>query len=153
MKKQSKTINFILIAIKTEQYAIFEENYVGKDDFDILTSVGVAVYSEDKQIGVFLEIEYLQAEKVVLKIVVSCHFTINEESWLGLLDNEATNIILPRGFFGHLVEITFGAARGVLATKSEGTTFSTFILPIYDIDELIKEDGIFPIIDNNEQTT
>lgn len=153
MKNKSKTIDFRLIAIKTEQYAIFEENYLGNDEFDIRTSIGIAVYNKEKQIGIFLEIEYLQSDKVFVKIVVSCHFSFSDESWGGLLDNEASNIILPKDFYGHIIGITFGTVRGVLASRTEGTTFSTFILPIYHIDDLIKEDGKFSLIDNNEQTT
>lgn len=150
MKKDSKVISVALLSAKTEEFSIFEENFLNANEFDISTSIGVAVYNEEKQIGIFLGVEYLQEEKTLVKILVSCHFGIVDKSWESLLDSEQTNIILPKDFFGHLVGITFATTRGILVSKTEGTLFSTFILPIFDVDGMIKEDGKFSIKGNNE---
>jgi len=149
MENQSNIISFKLQSAKIEKSLINEENYLEAQIFDISTSIGVAVYNTEKLIGVFLEIEYLQSEKMLVNAKISCHFEFTEETWKNMLDIDQSNIIIPKDFFGHLVGLTLGTMRGVLISKTEGTVFSTFVLPIIETSELIKEDGKFSILENN----
>ncbi|MBK9250156.1 MAG: hypothetical protein IPM69_19115 [Ignavibacteria bacterium] len=141
-------IGFTLQSIKNEQFALFNENYVYTDEG--IFSVGVEVkISEDKRIGVFLQSQYLQGDRVVIKIVVSCHFIINDESWISFLDIEESNIVIPQDVLAYLVLVTAGTTRGILFAKTEGTVFSTVIFPAIDGSELIKEDAKIPLKTKN----
>jgi len=141
MKKENTQIGFVLLGIKTEQFAIFEENFSPKKEAGLGTQLQFKLDQENKQIGVFLGFEFIQGKKVFLKIQVSCHFKIEENSWASFVNQN--KLIVPKGFLAHLAMITTGTTRGVLFAKTEATPFSTFIIPTLNVAEMIKEDASF----------
>ncbi len=143
MKKENTQVGFALKGIKTEQFAIFEENYSPKKETSLGTELQFKLDQNNKQIAVFLGFEFLQGKKVFLKIQVSCHFKIEEGSWNSLI--QENKLIVPKGFLAHLAMITTGTSRGVLFAKTEATPFSTFIVPTLNVAEMIKEDVLFDI--------
>lgn len=143
MKKENTQVVFALKGIKTEQFAIFEENYSPKKETSLGTELQFKLDQNNKQIAVFLGFEFLQGKKVFLKIQVSCHFKIEESSWSSLI--QENKLIVPKGFLAHLAMITTGTSRGVLFAKTEATPFSTFIVPTLNVAEMIKEDVLFDI--------
>lgn len=143
MKKENTQVGFALKGIKTEQFAIFEENYSPKKETSLSTELQFKLDQNNKQIAVFLGFEFLQGKKVFLKIQVSCHFKIEESSWNSLI--QENKLIVPKGFLAHLAMITTGTSRGVLFAKTEATPFSTFIVPTLNVAEMIKEDVSFDI--------
>ena len=143
MKKENTQVGFALKGIKTEQFAIFEENYSPKKETSLGTELQFKLDQNNKQIAVFLGFEFLQGKKVFLKIQVSCHFKIEESSWNSLI--QENKLIVPKGFLAHLAMITAGTSRGVLFAKTEATPFSTFIVPTLNVAEMIKEDVLFDI--------
>ena len=143
MKKENTQVGFALKGIKTEQFAIFEENYSPKKETSLGTELQFKLDQNNKQIAVFLGFEFLQGKKVFLKIQVSCHFKIEESSWNSLI--QENKLIVPKGFLAHLAMITTGTSRGVLFAKTEATPLSTFIVPTLNVAEMIKEDVLFDI--------
>ena len=143
MKKENTQVCFALKGIKTEQFAIFEENYSPKKETSLGTELQFKLDQNNKQIAVFLGFEFLQGKKVFLKIQVSCHFKIEESSWSSLI--QENKLTVPKGFLAHLAMITTGTSRGVLFAKTEATPFSTFIVPTLNVAEMIKEDVLFDI--------
>jgi hypothetical protein len=85
-------------------------------------------------------------KKVFLKIQVSCHFTIEENSWTSFIQNENKKLVVPKEFLAHLAMITTGTTRGVLFAKTEATPFSKFIVPTLNVAEMIKEDASFDMV-------
>lgn len=144
MKTENKElIGFLLQGIKTEQFAIFEENYLPKKRVKLGAGLQFKLDPQNKQLGTFLAFEFAQREKIFLKIQVSCHFKIQEDTWNSFLTEN--KVIVPKGFLAHLAMITTGTTRGVLFAKTEGTLFSTFIIPTLNVENMIKEDGTFEI--------
>lgn len=145
MKKENIQVGFELLGIKTEQFAIFEENYNIKKETNLNTELQFKLDQTNKQIGVFLGFEFVQAKKVFIKILVSCHFKIREESWNSFIKENDSKLIVPKGFLAHLAMITTGTSRGVLFAKTEGSQFSKFIIPTININAMITEDASFEI--------
>jgi hypothetical protein len=143
MKKENTQVGFALKGIKTEQFAIFEENYTPKKETGLGTELQFKLDQINKQIGVFLGFEFMQGKKVFLKILVSCHFKIEESSWRSFI--QENKLVVPEGFLAHLAMITTGTSRGVLFAKTEGTQFSKFIVPTLNVAEMIQEDATFDI--------
>ena len=114
-----------------------------KKETSLGTELQFKLDQNNKQIAVFLGFEFLQGKKVFLKIQVSCHFKIEESSWNSLI--QENKLIVPKGFLAHLAMITTGTSRGVLFAKTEATPFSTFIIPTWNVGEMIKEDVLFDI--------
>jgi hypothetical protein len=145
METENTSVGFVLQGIKTEQFAILEENYAPKKEVGLGTGIQFKVDSENKQIGTFLGFEFKQGKKVFLKIQVSCHFKIEESSWSSFI--QENKLIVPKGFLAHLAMITTGTSRGVLFAKTEGTQFSKFIVPTLNVAEMIQEDATFDIVE------
>jgi hypothetical protein len=143
MKKENTQVGFAIKGIKTEQFAIFEENYAPKKETGLGTELQFKLDQINKQIGVFLGFEFMQGKKVFIKIQVSCHFKIEESSWKSFI--QENKLVVPQGFLAHLAMITTGTSRGVLFAKTEGTQFSKFIVPTLNVAEMIQEDATFDI--------
>lgn len=143
--KRDLEVDFSLRQIKTEQFAAFEENYLQKEEVVFNTGVQIKI-NNDKQIGVFLDIRCLQEEKTIIKLSVSCHFEVNEESWSLFFDDEKKNVIIPKAFIAYLASITVGTARGILFSKTENTILSSVMLPEIDVIEVLNKDATVPVI-------
>jgi len=145
MKKENK-VGFALQGIKTEQFAVIKENYnANKKDVGLSTSIEFNLNEDEQSISVFLGFEFSQAKKVFIKIIVSCHFKIDEQSWKGFLDAKHSKMVISKGFLSHLAMLSVGTTRGVLFAKTEGTPFSSFMIPTLNVSEIIKEDASFEI--------
>lgn len=140
MSKQNTSVGFILHGIKTEQFAVFEENYSPKKETALNTQLQFRLNRENRQIGSFLGLEFVQGKKVFMKIVVSCHFRIQEDSWQSFLKPQKALIIVPKGFLAHLAMITTGTSRGILFEKTQGSVFAKFIVPTLNVVDMIPKD-------------
>jgi hypothetical protein len=146
MKRDNTQVGFALQGIKTEQFAIFEENFDNKKETDLGTELQFKLDQKNKQIVVFLGFEFIQGKKVFLKIQASCHFKIIDNSWDSFVLEETSKLVVPKGFLAHLAMITTGTTRGVLFAKTESTPFSKFIVPTLNVAEMIKEDASFDMV-------
>ena len=147
MDKKNSQISFSFKGIKVEQFALLEESYgPTKEEVKLGTELQFKVEQSNKQIGVFASFEFSQAKNAFLKIVVSCHFKIQEESWISLSKLEEQKITIPKGFLIHLAMLTVGTSRGVLFAKTEGTVFSKFIIPTVDVTKMILEDVAINVV-------
>jgi hypothetical protein len=68
MEKENTQVGFKLNGIKTEQFAIIEENYVPKKITDLGTELQFKLNQINKQIAVFLGFEFKQGKKIFLKV-------------------------------------------------------------------------------------
>ena len=140
---ENKNIGFLLIGLKTEQFAIFEDNYSPKKETKINTGLEFKLSSEVRRVGVFTEFTFSQGKNAFVKLQTSCHFNISPESWDSFCSD--SKIVFPKDFMMHLTMLAIGTARGVLHTKTEGTIFNQFLLPTINVEELIAEDVEFNI--------
>lgn len=145
MKEENLKVGFILQFIKTEQFAVFEENYYAKKEVKLNSQFQFKIDQTNKQIGVFLTFEFVQLKKTFLKIIVSCHFKITDDSWNNFVQLNESKLLIPKQFLAHLAMITLSTSRGVLFAKTECTQFSKFIVPLLNVSQMITEDASFDL--------
>ena len=138
---EEKSISFGIIAIKTEQFAVLEEKFSSKKEININTKLEFKISTDNYQFGIFSTFDFIQGNKQLIKLQVSCHFSIAEENWKSFLNEN--QIIFPAGFVKHLAVISIGTARGILHSKTEGTSYNTFVLPTINVDQIIENDVVF----------
>lgn len=141
MAENIVNINFNLLKIKTDQFALFEENHVGNDKVNLNTSMSFGLNSADKAFSISIKFTFEIKKKPFLTTQLSCFFQIEDTAWESLKVND--KIILPKGFVAHMAMITVGTSRGVLHSKTEGTIFNKYILPTLNVAEMIPEDVVF----------
>lgn len=144
---EQKKVGFELQGIKTEQFAILDENFNHKKPVDLNSQLQFKFDQKQSLIGVEIGFEYIQSKKRLLKIVVSCHFKIEADSWQTFLETQKGKLVIPKGFLAHLAMITVGTTRGVLHVKSESTPFAMFILPAINVLEMISDDAEIDLIE------
>jgi len=67
VKKENTEVGFVIKGIKTEQFAIFEENFAPKKETCLETELQFKLDQSNKQMAVFLEFEFMQGKKYSLK--------------------------------------------------------------------------------------
>lgn len=63
---KENNIGFLLEGIKTEQFAIFKENYTLNEDIGLNTEFEFKLDQNNKKIGVFVSFEFLQNAKTFI---------------------------------------------------------------------------------------
>lgn len=140
MEKADK-IQFSIQDIKIEQFAIFEDKYNSNqnDNIELRTQLQFKINATDKRIGAFLGFEFLQKDDVFIKILVSCHFLISDDSWNGIIGTKTPKAYISQEFLYRLLRMTIGTTRGILFAKTENTPFSKFIIPSLDLKEMVPK--------------
>lgn len=141
MEKKNTEIGFILNQIKTDQFAVFEENYKETETIQLTTLMNYGLDSETKVFVVIPKFTFEINEKPFMTIQVSCYFEINPAAWDRFISNGKT--IIPKGFICHTAMHAVGTARGILHCKTEDTLFNKFILPPINVDAMIPDDVVF----------
>ena len=141
MKKEKNLINFKLVKIKTDQFAIIEGKEPEEKEFQVDVSFGFKINPENRIISMIGEISYERSENPFIKLNVSCNFQIEEESWKTIFESDST-FRIPKDFATHLAVVVIGTARGVLHAKLEDTPYNHFFLPTIDLSGTFKDDVV-----------
>jgi hypothetical protein len=136
-------INFGLLKITTEQFAVFEENFNKNEVINLNTNLSFGLNSNDKVFLVTPKYTFENEGKPFITIQISCFFKIDDATWDSFKTKK--QIVFPKDFVAHMAMITVGTSRGILHTKTEGTIFNEFILPPLNVSEMVGEDVSFDL--------
>jgi hypothetical protein len=141
MADNNTIINFNLLKIKTDQFAVFEENFNKSEIVNLNTNLSFGLNSDDKVFLVTPKYTFEIQGKPFMTVQISCFFKIEDSTWNAF--KKKKQIVFPKDFVAHMAMITVGTSRGILHTKTEGTVFNEFILPPLNVSEMIGEDVVF----------
>jgi hypothetical protein len=142
---ENKTINFTLLKITTEQFAIIENSYKENSTLSLQASIDFKANIDSKLIACFTRFQLLCENAPFIVMNLKCEFAIKEDSWNSFIDKENNAIKFPKGLMSHLAVITVGTSRGVLHAKTEPTKFNRFHLPTINVNDFVREDIVFPL--------
>ena len=125
--------------IKTQQFVFFPERFVNQSQVLIKSDFSFGVNKELTNIKCNTKITYTQDENLLLLIEVTCFFDIDKDASKQLL--EAGRIEVD--FLRYLATITTGTIRGIIHTKTEGTSLNPIVLPPINLMDAIKNDFVF----------
>jgi hypothetical protein len=145
-----KKIGFNLVGIDTKEFATFEESFDSNniENIDLNINIGFQLSDNLDIINCVFTINFLQKENVLIKLKLSCTFSIDESTLKSF--KKDNKIIFPKPLMSHFGVITVGAARGVLHAKTDGSIFNDLVLPTVNLTEMITEDIVFEIESNQE---
>lgn len=141
MERNKKDIEFSIKGIKTEQFALFEENHFDKGKINLETNLSYGLNAGERDFITSIKFTFEMKNKPFITIQVNCNFKIGIESFNNLVDDG--KIIIPSWFIAHLAMITVGTSRGILHSKTEATIFNKYILPTINVAQMIPDDAIF----------
>jgi hypothetical protein len=146
MEPRKPQVGFILRHVKTEQFAIIEENCKHTHGGNLTTRLNFGLDDKNRMVEARVLFRFEEEPGMFFLIIeAACHFEVKEETWNSLLRKDEKKIILPCGFAQHLLVLTIGTVRGILHAKTEGTAFNQYVLPTINVAEMLKEDVKFRI--------
>jgi len=143
---KQKSISFVISKITTEQFAIIEENYSKEGGTTLGTNLRFVAVPDHTTIAFFAAFTFESDKKPFIIIEAGCHFSIQQEDWTEMINDETKSLTIPKGFLNHLAMLTIGATRGILHAKTENTSFNTFVVPAINLSDLIHEDAVISLI-------
>jgi hypothetical protein len=138
-KKKSTSVGFFLIGIETKQFAVYSDLYKPENEVMLSQKYDYGADDAEKMIGVLTDYRFTQNEVPFLSIQVLCHFKVEENAWNDMLTEEKSAITVEPGLLGHLVMLTIGTTRGVLHAKTENTPFNQYLLPTFNVNEIVTD--------------
>lgn len=140
MSDKPKSISFNLKALRTDQFATIDKNYVEGKEINLAHQLKFGANPANRSISVGADFNFEIEKNPFLIIGVSGHFEIQPEAWDTFFNEDTSKLIVPKGLMAHLAMITVGSARGVLHAKTENTPYNKFLLPTVNVAAIIKED-------------
>lgn len=141
MNDNKAILGFSISRINTEQFAIIKEAYTEGNEINLITNLRFGIHQEDRIIAVQVQCQFEQDKGPFLFIQTGSFFEIERNSWDEYISKESITFSKP--FISHLSLLAIGITRGILHSKTEHTVFNIHLLPIMNLNDLIKEDVIF----------
>lgn len=137
-------IRFRMVKITTTQFAIVGDMCGEIDEIGIELGFNVKYSMEMHRIGVspLLTLKSENDDKLLI-LELFCEFEVHPDDWQGMITDN--RLIINKDFLGNLISQSIGTLRGVLYCKTEGTSYSNFVLPSVSISELVNTDAEFKL--------
>lgn len=87
--------------------------------------------------------EYKKNDITQLILGVQTVFEFTRDSWSSLYQLEGDQWVLPAGLVQHIADITIGAARGIMAVRSEEAGIPKQILPLVNPGQMLRNNIAF----------
>lgn len=137
-----KGIYYHFSKMDLKQFATFEENIIDETkDINISCSVSFAYSFEQNTVLCTITIVYLIEDKPILKANLEAYFVISAESVDNLIEND--EIILPTNLQIQFASLVYGSMRGIIFAKTSDSVLGKFILPPYDVTQVLKNPARF----------
>lgn len=142
----NKNIEFDLVIITTEQFAIIESNYEKDAEIKVNLDFRFVADKGQKLVAVFNTFTFSTNEKQFLLIEAGCHFSISDDWWGKIYNEKENKVIVEKEALQQMVAITIGTTRGILHGKTEHTQFNQHFIPVIYVDALITEKSEFKLL-------
>ena len=133
-----------MVKITTTQFAIVGDMCGEIDEIGIELGFNVKYSMDMRRIGVspLLTLKSENDDKLLI-LELFCEFEVHPDDWQGMITDN--RLIINKDFLGNLISQSIGTLRGVLYCKTEGTSYSNFVLPSVSISELVNTNAVFEL--------
>lgn len=91
---------------------------------------------ESRQIACTTSFQFLCDNTLFLTLTNICEFKIQADDWDSLF--KKNDLVIPRDLLELLAVHTIGTARGILFCKTEGTPFSSIMIPPINVSRMME---------------
>ena len=99
--------------------------------------------TEQRLVRCNVNFDYRKNDITQLIFGVQSVFEFTRESWSTLYQLDGDQWVLPAGLVQHMADITIGAARGILAIRSEEAGIPKQILPLVNPGQVLRSNIAF----------
>jgi len=140
----AQVVPFRLAKIQTMQFAIIESSFSSDMDVEISQQFNFSIDTDTQQVAVAPHYTFFQKNPFVI-IEVQCIFSIPGPFWKKWMNVQEGVFTLPKNVATHMAVLSVGTTRGVLHAKTEGTLFNMYVLPTWNLAEIIKDDWVVQV--------
>lgn len=132
-------IHFQMTKITVPQFAILADK-VPPGKIAISTGIKFQFTHDMHRIACITKFTFSESGHPFMMLETRCEFSIlPEDSEKMIKDGKPAP---PKDFLKHLAMHSVGTARGILAMKTEGTQFTSMILPPINVDKILESTPI-----------
>lgn len=134
-----------LLKIKTEQFAVFEENLTieknNPDGTPLLMSVSAQFGGniEEKGASSSLKFEILQNDKPIVLIESTMYFSFTESDWKKMYNQKKNTLTIPQLTACYLFSNVISTCRGILFEKMAGKKLQNMYIPVIHAEDYVDE--------------
>ncbi len=144
MKEQKQIqIQFKLNDVRQVQFVTLCNEWP-KGEMQVGNQINFSSDTQQRLVRCLLNIEYKQNDITQMMLGVEAIFEFSRESWSSMYDLNGDQWILPVGLVHHLTDITIGAARGILAVRTDDAGFPRAMLPLVNPQQFMRDTLRFP---------
>jgi len=142
-----KPVEFMIIKLSTDQFALLRDMYIPDAPVAVYTQLSFGFEEKEKIVAVSASFRFESDEKNVPFIVLEtkAYFQISPESWECMYESGTNTLTLDKGFARHLSVIVVGTSRGILHNRTDGTELNHIVLPLINVEQILKEDVVINI--------
>jgi len=144
-EQQQNRIHYHLVRIITENLELLPVDIAEDQPVRVDVGFNFGIDNEQHLLKILFKNVFLQDESPFITIETGCIFAINPEAWELLCDEENNRFTIPQQFAGHLAGLTVSTARGILHQATEDTPLNMFLIPVTNIEEIVREDIQLPL--------
>jgi hypothetical protein len=140
---EKEIIHFGLVKIETEEFSTPDNLFVSGIPIEMRINLNYSFFKSEEVIKLQAKCGFYQINiDSALIVAVSCHFNILSEDWANIYSKVKRNFTLPRVVAVNFANLTIGAARGVLHSKTENTPFNSYIILPLNTYDLVPSDVV-----------
>ena len=109
----------------------------------IKNSYSYGIEPETGKFTCIISIILSQEDKMIVKIETQALYQLNEASMKRFI--KGNKFVMPTEAVKHFTSMLYGATRGILVCKLEGTKFASVILPPINLEEIINRPLELPL--------
>lgn len=88
--------------------------------------------------------EFKKNDITQVMLTVRTSFEFEREGWSAMYQLQGDRWVVPAGLVQHLADVTIGAARGILAIRSEEAGLPKLMLPLLNPSQMIRDNLALP---------
>lgn len=142
-KPKQIQVRFRLTDIKQLQFVNLTDQWP-EGEMQIGNQLQFSSETEKRIIHCTASFEFKKNDITQLMLTVRSSFEFEREGWSAMYQLQGDRWVVPAGLVQHLADVTIGAARGILAVRSEETGLPKLMLPLLNPSQMIKDNLALP---------
>lgn len=135
-------IQFRLVDIQELQFVNLSKQWP-EGELQVNNQLQFNCDTEKRMVKCVTNFEYKKNDITQLLLGVQTVFEFAREGWSAMYDLKGDQWILPMGLVQHIADLTIGAARGILAIRSEEAGLPKLMLPLINPGQILKNNISF----------
>ena len=137
-KQQQIQIQFKLNDVRQVQFVTLCNEWP-EGELQVGNQINFSSDTQNRLVRCLLNIEYTKNDITQMMLGVETVFEFSRESWSSMYDLNGDQWILPVGLVHHMTDITIGAARGILAVRTDDAGFPRAMLPLVNPQQFMHD--------------